>query len=254
MSRSLLGQEIDIHTGGVEHIPVHHNNEIAQAEAATGKRFVQYWLHNNHITIEGKKISKSFGNTIYLHNIIDRGLNPRSLRYWFLTAHYRSPANFTWDAIEAADTALKRLHRAYLETHSSASSAASRPEEVAATDSNFKKNFSAAIANDLDTPKALALVWDMVKDPNISSEDKRAGLTLADRVLGLGISEKQNIAKLKVMEQKELPDEVGQLVRAREDARASKDFTTADELRNKILELGYEIQDTPKGPEITPKK
>ncbi|MDZ4226124.1 MAG: cysteine--tRNA ligase, partial [Patescibacteria group bacterium] len=117
----LLGKQIDIHTGGIEHVPVHHNNEIAQAEAATGKQFVTYWLHNAHITVEGKKISKSLGNTVYLTQIVDRGLNPRALRYWFLTGHYRTPMNFTWEAIEGADQALKRLTRAYLEAEMNSS-------------------------------------------------------------------------------------------------------------------------------------
>ncbi len=154
----LLGKQIDIHIGGIDLIPIHHNNEIAQAEAATGKQFVRYWMHNAFITIENKKVSKSLGNTIYLHNITERGYSPRALRYWYLTGHYRAPMNFTWDAIEGADTALKRLGRAFLEMPKEDKNKGGTPHEA------FLKDFYAALAHDLDTPKAIARVWDLVKD------------------------------------------------------------------------------------------
>jgi cysteinyl-tRNA synthetase len=256
----LLGKQIDIHTGGIEHIPVHHNNEIAQAEAATGKKFVNYWLHNDHITIEGKKISKSLGNTVFLHNIVDRGINPRALRYWFLTAHYRSPANFTWDAIEAADTALKRLQRMYLE-YASITSSPSLPRAASASSrsseevsSAFTDHFFAAMADDLDTPKALALVWDTVKDASLTPEQKLRVLLVADHSFGLGLSEAHETKKLAVIPQSELPDAVQTFVEGREEARKAKDFELADSLRGKIFDLGYEVTDTPEGPKVTPRQ
>jgi cysteinyl-tRNA synthetase len=242
----LLGKQIDIHTGGIEHIPVHHNNEIAQAEAVTGKRFVRYWLHNDHITIEGKKISKSLGNTVYLHNITDRGFSPLALRYWFLTAHYRTQANFTWDAIEAAATALSRLNRMYLEL-------GAKVKNPALADPQFEQAFFAALGNDLDTPKALALVWDMIKSDS-SAEIKYANLATADHVLALGLTHAQEVKQLKVVELAELPDAAQELLAEREDARRNKDYDLADELRGKLFELGYEVTDTPDGQKVTPRE
>ncbi len=236
---TLLGKQIDIHTGGVEHIPIHHNNEIAQAEAATGKPFVRYWMHNEHITLEGKKISKSLGNTVYLHNLIDRGLSPRALRYWALTGHYRTQMNFTWEAIEAADTALGRLTRLYHEL----------PPSGLAPNVAFLQKFYIAIANDLNTAQALAHLWDMLKDPAISPAVKRASLFEADKILGLGLADPQKTIKMHVGE--EFPAEVSTLLKEREEARKNKDFAKADELREKIQGLGYEIKDTPEGPTLT---
>ncbi len=232
---TLLGRQIDIHTGGIEHIPVHHNNEIAQAEAVTGKQFVRYWLHNAHITIEGKKISKSLGNTIYLHNIVDKGLNPLAFRYWYMSGHYRTPMNFTWDAVEGADVALTRLTKAYLGM------------QEGKLDEEFLQKFYAAIANDLGTAQALALVWE-----NIATLNK-ATLRACDRILGLGLSDARPMAKLKVIEQKDLPDDVQGLVAEREEARKVRDFAASDDLRNQIEKKGYEVKDTPEGPTITKK-
>jgi cysteinyl-tRNA synthetase len=245
----LLGKQIDIHTGGIDHIPVHHQNEIAQAEAATGKQYVRYWLHGEFITIEGRKISKSLGNTIYLHNITDRGFNPRSLRYWFLTGHYRSPMNFTWDALEAADTALKRLEKLYLELRTNKNSSTQQNPENNSFE-HFAKRFYEAIGNDLDTPKALALVWDMTKDTSLSTKQKLQALELADKVLGLGLIDAKPMQKLTVMKESDLPDEVQQLAKEREIARNEKDFEKSDELRNKLHKLGYEVQDSHDGQKI----
>ena len=240
---ALLGKQIDIHTGGIEHIPVHHNNEIAQAEALTGKQYVRYWLHNEHITIEGKKISKSLGNTVYLHNLLDKGLSPRSLRYWFLTGHYRTPMNFTWDAIEGADTALTRLTRAFLEM-----------PKGGTPDGAFMKDFYTAIADDLDTPRALARVWELMRNDALSPAAKRASLLKAEKILGLGFSEPRAVNKLRIMAQAELPAEVQQLVTEREEARKSKDFARSDELRERIAALGFEVTDTSEGSKISSKR
>ncbi len=240
----LLGKQIDIHTGGIEHIPVHHNNEIAQAEAATGKTFVSYWLHNDHITIEGKKISKSLGNTVYVHNIRDHGFSPIALRYWFLTAHYRSPANFTWTALEGSAQALTRLYRLFFE----------ELPKTGHTSKEFTEAFDAAIGNDLDTPKALALMWDMLKDPNITPHEKRGNMLYADAVFGLGLGGSSNkladMKSLKVLPQSEIPEDIAELMSAREDARLNKDFETADRIRGELKQLGYEIVDGTSGPTL----
>lgn len=241
----LLGKQIDIHTGGIDHIPVHHNNEIAQAEAITGKQYVQYWMHNAFITIEGKKISKSLGNTIYLHSITDRGYSARSLRYLFLTTHYRSPMNFTWESIASADQARMRLTRHYLELKGEPAPLA----EAAA----FTKEFYTALANDLDTPKAIASLWEFIKDASVAPEVKKKAIEIADKILGLGITEARTAAKLSVIEQKDLPEEVRSLLSEREAARKEKDFAKADELRQQIEAQGFEVKDTAVGAELTKK-
>jgi cysteinyl-tRNA synthetase len=237
----LLGRQIDIHTGGVDHIPVHHNNEIAQAEVLTGKQYVRYWMHNEFITIEGKKVSKSLGNTIYLSQLTDKGLFARSLRYWYLTGHYRSPMNFSWDAIEGANAALVRLSRTYNEL----------PKTVARPDRIFMREFYAAIADDLNTAKALALVWDLLKS-DAPSRVKRASIAEADKVLGLGLADVKPIAKLAVKDS-DLPEGIQQLLASREAARKQKDFEKADDFRREIESAGYELKDTPHGPQITKK-
>ncbi len=221
---TLLGEQIDIHMGGIDLVPIHHNNEIAQAEAATGKPFVKYWVHNEFITIEGQKISKSLGNTIYLSDIIERGFEPRALRYWFLTGHYRTPMNLTWKALGGANTALKRLRAAY----------AALPQGK--SDQGFLKNFYTAIADDLDTPKALALVWEQIKNLN------RSTLAEADKILGLGLTEGGPLY--------EIPAEVQKLAKEREQARTSKDFVRSDALRQQIGKAGFEVKDTPEGQKV----
>ncbi len=229
----LLGKQIDIHIGGEDLAPIHHNNEIAQAEAATGRQFVRYWLHNAFITIEGKKISKSLGNTIYLTQLIDRGLHPRALRYLYLTAHYRTLMNFTWGAAEAADAALKRLSRMYLEM------------PKGKRDEKFLAEFYAALSQDLDTPRALALVWENIKTLN------QATLAEADKILGLDLAKAKPLLKLAVKQ--DLPTEVQRLIVEREKAREYKDFARSDALRTQIEAAGFEVKDTSDGPQIRPK-
>ena len=243
----LLGRQIDIHTGGIEHIPVHHNNEIAQAEAASGKKFVNYWLHYDHITIEGKKISKSLGNTIYLHNIVDRNYSARALRLWILSGHYRSPMNFTWDAIEGANTALLKLSRFYFEELGRKTSW----DTAALPDAKFISDFTAAIADDLNTAGAIARMWELIKDDTVSPAAKRVSLAFADRILGLGFTEAGAAKKIAVLETNDLPDEVQSLLTQRSAARDAKDFAKSDELRAKIEELGFVVKDSAEGVQIT---
>jgi cysteinyl-tRNA synthetase len=237
----LLGRQIDIHTGGIDHIPVHHNNEIAQAEGATGKQYVKYWMHNAFITIEGKKISKSLGNTIYLRGLMERGFNPLSYRYLLLTAHYRSPINFTWSALEAAQTALTRLQRIFFED---------LPKKGEAT-KIFIEDFTEAIGNDLDTPAALALLWDTLRDPLVTPAQKRGNLLFADKVLGLGLNRKPTASKtLSVLPVASLPEHIRERVQEREVARKNKDYTESDRLRDELKSEGYEIEDKPGGPSV----
>ena len=249
MARSCLGKQIDIHTGGVEHIGVHHNNEIAQSEAATGKApFSRFWLHRAHIQIEDRKISKSIGNTIYLRQIIDRGYSPLSYRYWLLTAHYKTPANFTWDALEGAQTALKKLHRYFVDELN---------VPVGSVNASYQEQFHTFVNDDLNTPKAIALVWELVKDDTVPTEDKRATLLDFDTVLGLGLSESDDsmITLISGGGQKltisDIPKEIQKLVNEREQARQDKDFELADKVREQLHQEGYDIEDTQAGPVIS---
>ena len=188
-------------------------------------------MHNEFITIESKRIGKSVGNAITLKGFMDRGFSPRALRYWYLTGHYRSPMNFTWDALEGANTALARLTRAYLEM------------KEGELDKEFLQKFYACIANDLGTAQALALVWQHLPTLNKSTLKK------VDEVLGLGFAEARPPKKLAV----EPKGELDTLLKERGNARLAKNFTLADELRLKIEALGFAVKDGAEGQEITQK-
>jgi len=243
MIRSTLGTQIDIHTGGIEHIPIHHNNEIAQSESATGKKpLSRFWLHRAHLQLEGAKIAKSDGNVVYLSDIMERGFHPLSLRYLLLGAHYRTPSNFTWEALGAAQTALGKLIALRLSLASTASG------ELPFA---WRRKFIERVNDDLDTPGALAIVWEMLKDDSLSDESRLAMLLDADNVFGLNLAEPDDAAKkLARVEMKEevgvetLPDALRTLVKEREEARIQKDWARADELRTAIEAAGYEIEDT----------
>lgn len=241
---AVLGKQIDIHMGGIDLAPIHHNNEIAQAEAATGKPFVKYWMHNAFITIEAKKVSKSLGNTIYLHQLVEKGYAPRSLRYWYLTGHYRSPMNFSWEGIQGADQALKRLTRHYFELMQQGG--------AGAVDEKFRKDFMSALADDLDTPKALARLWELIKDDSVPASAKAKSIELADKVFGLGITDARVSQKVEVTKES-IPEEVQNLLDTREEARKNKDFEKSDELRMQIEAKGYVVKDTPTGQKLEKK-
>lgn len=240
---TLLGKQIDIHTGGIDHIAIHHNNELAQAEAVSARQFARYWLHGEFITIEDKKISKSLRNTITLSQLKDKAIEPKALRYWYMSSHYKSPTNFTWDAIEGANTAYMRLTRAYLEL----------PPSNLAPDPAFIKDFYAAIADDLGTPQALARMWDMLRDQALTPAVKRASLAEADKILGLGLGTSGPVARVTVISTGDLPNDVQRLLAAREEARTNKDFKKSDDLRAQIAKFGYEVKDTPDGQKVTKK-
>ena len=243
MIRSILGEQIDIHTGGIEHIPIHHNNEIAQSEAATGKKpFSRFWLHRAHIQIDGTKISKSVGNVIYLTDVIAQGYHPLVLRYLFLGAHYRTNSNFTWEALAASQTAYAKLVAIYL--HYKDLKPGTVPKE-------WQKKFLERINDDLDTPGALAVVWEMIKDKSLLPEDLLAGLLDFDRVFGLNLANPNDAARaLAAGELKEevaiadIPADIRARIEEREQARRDRSWDRADELRKEIDGLGYTIEDT----------
>ncbi len=222
MSMKALGETFDIHTGGIDHIMIHHTNEIAQAEAATGKKFVNYWVHHNFLLVDGKKMSKSLGNFYTVQDVIKNGFDPISLRYLYLQTHYRQEMNFTWESLEAAQNALQRLRNDV--------NSWGNPEGGA---KDYEKKFSGAVNNDLNTSEALSVVWELAK-ADVSDSAKAASVLKMDSVLGLGLGQMKN---------EEIPEEVQKLVAEREALRAEKKFHLADQLRDKVKKLGYEIFD-----------
>jgi len=228
MIMKILGEQIDIHTGGIEHISVHHNNEIAQSEAATGQEpFVRYWLHRAHLQISGEKIAKSEGNVVYLSEIVERGFSPLAFRYFLLNSHYRTPTNFTWEALEAAQNAYRKLKEFFGSFRSDFGNSKGPILE-------YLDEFKKAIANDLNTPEALAVVWKLVKDESISPADKHMTLLDFDKVLGLDLKRNEFL---------EIPQDIINLGKQRKSAKDSKNFQEADKIREKIEEQGYEIRD-----------
>ncbi len=228
-----LGEQFDIHTGGIDLIPTHHTNEIAQSESATGKKpFVKFWLHSEHVDTGNEKMSKSKGNFLRLNSVVEKGISPITYRFWLLMASYHTKVNFSWEALEGADVALKRLHRLFLDLGSG----------VGQINEEYKLKFKERIEDDLDTPKALSLLWDLVKDESVPDADKKATILDFDRVLGLGFGN---------LKEEELTDEVATLVKEREEARKQKDFKRSDELRLKINAMGYEVKDISDGQKVS---
>ena len=240
MSRALLGQEIDIHTGGEDHIATHHNNEIAQSEAASGRIFAHYWMHNAFLTVEGQKISKSLQNDIYLKDIVAKGFPPLALRYFYLQAHYRTPLSFSWDALAGASSALERLERMSRDI-AEESKRKSSPSEA-------RERFLVAMRDDLATSQALGILWDSLKSEDYAPEEKW-GL-LEDAEMHLGLSLTGSFAS-NILKEADIPKGVKEMLARREDARVSKDFATADRLRGEIENSGYHVDDGPNGPVLT---
>lgn len=240
MSRSLLGPELDIHTGGEDHIKVHHNNEIAQSESVSGRPFVRYWMHNAFLTMDGEKAAKSLGNVVYLHEMAERGVHPLALRYFFLQAHYRSPLSFTWEGVTGASAALTRLWRLAREVGEEARQTAA-PSEA-------RVHFLAAMRDDLSTAQALAVLWDTLKSEDYAPEEKWGLIVDAEAHLGLSLTEPPETGPQVVAD---VPEELTALLEAREEARKGKDFAKADQIRLDIENRGYHVEDGPNGPVLT---
>lgn len=238
MAMSLLGETIDIHTGGVDHIAIHHTNEIAQSEGATGLEFAKFWLHGEFLTVDGGRMGKSLGNAYTLQDIKNKGYDLLSLRYLFLVAHYRDKLNFTWESLKGAQVALVRL-KAQMSNFKNESRDSLSQEKEKKIDI-FQQKFRDFIDDDLNTPQALALVWEVVKS-NIPAIDKYDLLLSFDEVLGLGLGVSSESSVPRV------PREVKKLVEEREEARKNRDFTKADRLRDEIIKKGYTLEDTPDG-------
>lgn len=228
MSMKYLGLHFDIHTGGIDHIPVHHTNEIAQSECATGEKFVNYWVHYGFLRVDDEKMSKSLENTYRIYDLIEKGFSPLAFRYLTLQTHYRSEMNFTWEALTAASIALKKLYEA----------AAELPDPEGAADKP-EMDFLHAINQDMNMPKALSIMWEMVRGKEKDSA-KAATLRRMDEVLGLKIFESAKSMT-------SIPGHVMQLVEERQTLRKEGKYHLADQARHKIEKMGYEVLDQKKG-------
>ncbi|MCS7096397.1 MAG: cysteine--tRNA ligase [Nitrososphaerota archaeon] len=246
MAMKYLGETIDIHSGGVDLIFPHHENEIAQSEAATGKPFARYWLHSEHLLVEGKRMSKSLGNFYTLRDLTAKGYDPMAIRFLLLSTHYRQQLNFTFDGLEAAGNAVSRLrnfvHRLLDANGRGCGKVIKQLME------NFKKSFESAMDDDLNISVALAALFDFVRDVNKLLDEQALSRDEAldvyelmmrfNRVLGIM---DEGIFK------RELPKEAEELIRKREEARKVKDWKTADQIREQLRAMGIIIEDTPQG-------
>jgi cysteinyl-tRNA synthetase len=243
MAMKYLGKTIDIHTGGIDHLTVHHPNEIAQSEAATGKKFVRYWLHVNFLFVEGKKMSKSLGNIFTLEDIEKRGFSPLVFKYLVLTSHYRSEMNFTWQAMESAENSYRNLIEnvsgELVSIHELNTKKILKMKHEKNT-KKIKEEILNIINNDLDTPKLIAKIWEVLRS-NKSFEYKKIFVLLADKILGLGL---EKFIKRKI------PQKIKDKVLLREKLRKEKKWEMADKIREELLKLGYKIEDTEFGPLI----
>lgn len=242
MSMKYLGESFDLHTGGVDHIPVHHTNEIAQSEAATGKKFVRFWFHSAHLMVEGEKMSKSLKNFLRVLDVEKKGFEPLALRYLFLTSHYRMMMNFTWEAMEAAHMAYTRLKEAAVMLRHSPEKAGQERHESEVE--RWKTKFMHALSDDLGVPEAVAVMWELIKS-DLSEQEKYQLLLEFDSVLGLGLKE----VRVEALEAR-IPLAIQKLVDKRETKRLRKDFAAADDLRKEIEEKGYTVEDTEEGPVV----
>lgn len=236
MSRALLGQPFDIHTGGIDHIPVHHNNEIAQSESAYGKPLASYWMHNEFVIFGGDKMSKSEGNILTLATLEEKGFSPLAYRYFLLGSHYRTPTNFSYEALEAAQNAYRKLKDFMSQQNFSEKSLVERSDPRTFQEKVLRDEFTEAIENDLNTPEALAVVWKLIKDDSISPAEKRAILLDFDKVLALNLNEEEII-----------PENIKALAAELDEAREQKDFETSDKIRQQIEREGYTIKNTSNG-------
>lgn len=238
MSTKYLGKQFDIHCGGIDHIPVHHTNELAQSEATFGKKpWVKYWMHGEFLTVEnpstgsGSRMAKSVGNFITLDTLKEKNISPLAYRYFVLQTHYRKPLDFSWKALEAAQNGLEHLYAIVCEWK--------KPRIGCA---EYEEKFLKLINDDLNTPEAIALMWELVKN-DYPDHAKKATLLKFDEVLGLGLKE---LKKQKTT----IPVGIKKLIDAREVARKNKNWKESDRLRDLITEKGFVVEDTPEGQEI----
>lgn len=242
MSMYYLGEHFDIHCGGIDAIPVHHTNEIAQSEAATGKTWVNYWMHGEFLLSEKGKMSKSSGEFLTLSVLKQHGFDPLDYRYFCLGANYRTQLQFSYQGLEGARAARLGL----VERISGFGDLVADEKAISDKARDYMKQFDDFVCNDLGTPRALSVLWTLVKDEAIPNDQKRFVLNYMDGVLGLKLSE---VKAQKAQE--EFPQEVLDLVQKRAEAKKNKDWALADSYRNEITQLGFVVKDTPNGPSLT---
>ena len=235
MSSKYLGQPFDVHCGGIDHIPVHHENEIAQSEAANGKPYVNYWIHGEFMMVDGRRMGKSEGNAYLVADLLSKNIDPLVFRYLNLGTHYRVQLNFTWEGLKGAETALIRLRKQV-----SALASVSSPGDV---DGKFRSKFHNSINNDLNTAEALSVVWDVLKS-ELDASVKLATLIDFDTVLGLDLLKKEDSIL-------DVSDELKVLLNLRIEARKARNFVESDRLRDEIQKLGYQVKDSADGQELS---
>jgi len=231
MSMKYLGEHFDIHTGGEEHIPIHHTNEIAQSESATGKKGVNYWLHNRWLLVKGAKMSKSKGHLYILSDLEKKGFSQLEFRYLCLLTHYRKPLNFTLENLKFAKDSYTRLKNIIYQL-----------KDDKKTNKKYLKKFEEAINNDLNIPKALQVLWMLIRDEEALG--KLDTIKKMNEVFGLDLLKKEKII---------ISEEVKKIIKKREEARKNKNWKKADELRKKINKLGYSLSDTKEGVKVRKK-
>jgi len=235
ITETFFGPQYDIHGGAVDLIITHHEAEIAQMEAASGKTpLVKYWLHTAFLMVEGRKMSKSLGNFYTIDDVIKKGFDPLALRYLFLGSHYRETLNFTWDSIKAAQNGLINI-KSQIASLKSETKRTILSEEKEEKIDNFRMKFDEAMSDDFNTPKALAVLWEALKS-NIPSTDKYDLAMSFDEILGLDLDKKPI--------EKEIPEEIKNLIEKRNELRKEKNFEEADKIRKQIEEAGFEVKDT----------
>lgn len=241
MGRRFLGEEFDIHTGGVDHIPTHHENEIAQSKGATGKIPAHVWMHCEYLQVDGGKMSKSLGNTYTISQLEEKGISPLAFKLFCFTAHYRNKLNFTFEGAYGAQKALERLYDSYIKN---ANGVDDVDEDII---KEYAERFLAYINDDMNMPGAMSVVWEIAR--NAKKSIKFADLLLKfDKVLGLDMKNAENyLLEFKHEESEELPEEIKALVEERKQARAEKNWAKSDEIRDRIISLGYSIKDTKDG-------
>lgn len=250
MSMKNLGTTIDIHTGGIDLIFPHHENEIAQSECFSGRKFVNYWLHNEHVLINGQRMGKSLNNFYNLRDIQAKKFTGRDLRYLYLGCHYRSKLNFTWDSLQAAANVLKNIDNFIIRLRNVKTEIPNVPAN--SYESLFissEDQFFDAIEDDLNTPKSLAVMHNLIKKINILIDDNKIGQRIAERTLELleKFDQILGVIFIDLKQTTTIPPEIEDLAQKREKARQKKDFTKADEIRQQIEKAGYTVEDTDSG-------
>ncbi|OGN63928.1 MAG: cysteine--tRNA ligase [Chlamydiae bacterium RIFCSPHIGHO2_12_FULL_49_9] len=244
MAMKILGETIDIHCGGVDNLFPHHENEIAQSECCSGKRFARYWMHSEHLLVDHKKMSKSLGNFYTLRDLLKKGYTGFEVRYLLLSTHYRTQLNFTFDGLSAARSSLQRIEDFILRLKAITSTHNTDPSDL------IKKadhRFRSALADDLNTSSALAALFDLIREVNALSDQEKIGKKDAEQVLELLASWDQVLGVLPLQKTEEIPEELLSFLEKREKARRERNFKVSDEMRDAILEKGYLIEDTPNG-------